>query len=107
MKGARYVAVGLVAAAVAWIASGHLFPHHGAESQAAVRPGEAAAQPAFKVAAAPTKLVDHSQKLVLSGRTEADRKVAITARTGGILTELNVKRGQQVEKGDEIGRAHV
>jgi multidrug efflux system membrane fusion protein len=102
MKGARYVAVGLVAAAVAWIASGHLFPHHSAESQAAVRPGEAAAQPAFKVAAAAVKLVDHSQKLVLSGRTEADKKVAITARTGGILTELKVKRGQQVEKGDVI-----
>jgi multidrug efflux system membrane fusion protein len=102
MKGSRYVAVGLVVAAVAWIASGHLFPHHGAESQAAVRPGEAAAQPAFKVAAASTKLVDHSQKLVLSGRTEADRKVAMTARTGGILTELKVKRGQQVEKGDVI-----
>jgi multidrug efflux system membrane fusion protein len=102
MKGSRYVAVGLVVAAVAWIASGHLFPHHGAESQAAVRPGEAAAQPAFKVAAASTKLVDHSQKLVLSGRTEADRKVAMTARTGGILTELKVKRGQQVEKGDII-----
>jgi multidrug efflux system membrane fusion protein len=103
MKGARYVAIGLVAAAVAWIASGHLFPHHGAESQAAVRAGAAAAQqPAFKVAAAASKLVDHSQKLVLSGRTEADKKVAITARTGGVLAELRVKRGQQVEKGEVL-----
>ena len=39
--------------------------------------------------------------LSLSGRTEADHKVAITARAGGVLTQLNVKRGQHVDK-DEI-----
>ncbi len=38
----------------------------------------------------------------MSGRTEADHKVAITARTGGVLTELRVKRGQHVEKGEIV-----
>ena len=38
----------------------------------------------------------------LSGRTEADKKVTITARTGGMLTEMRVRRGQQVKKGDII-----
>ena len=39
---------------------------------------------------------------VLSGRTEADRKVTVVARTGGVLTELRVRRGDRVEKGDVI-----
>ena len=47
-----------------------------------------------------TAVSPHSRKLILSGRTEADKKVTITARTGGVLTEMRVKRGQHVKKGD-------
>lgn len=100
MKGSRIVAVGLVVVAVAWIASGHLIPHESADSKAALRAD--GAQKLFRVAVTETNSVAHSRKLVLSGRTEADRKVAVTARTGGALTELRVKRGQQVKKGDII-----
>ena len=101
MKGSRIVAVGLVVAAVGWVVSGHLVPHESAESRAAVQPG--ANQPKlFRVAVAETKMAPHSRKLILSGRTEADKRVTITARTGGILTELRVKRGQQVQKGEII-----
>ena len=56
----------------------------------------------FRVAVTETSVVPHSRKLVLSGRTEADRKVTLTARTGGVLTELRVKRGQQVKQGEVI-----
>ena len=59
-------------------------------------------QPLFKVAVAPAKVESHSPTLTLSGRTEADRKVVIAARTGGVLTELRVKRGQYVEKNEVI-----
>ena len=41
MKGNRIVAVGIIVAAGAWIASGHLFPHETAESRAAVGPAVA------------------------------------------------------------------
>lgn len=102
MKASRITAVSLVAAAALWIASGHLIPRDSPEGQAAVRPGEAKTQPAFRVSVATAAIVDHSPTLALSGRTEADRKVAMTARTGGVLTELRVKRGQHVEKGDII-----
>ena len=44
MKGNRIVAVGIVVAAGAWIASGHLFPHETAESRAAVGPAVAEAK---------------------------------------------------------------
>ena len=39
---------------------------------------------------------------MLSGRTEADERVTVTARTGGVLTELRVRRGTRVKKGDII-----
>jgi multidrug efflux system membrane fusion protein len=102
MKGSRIVAVGLVVFAVAWVASGHLVPHESSEGRAAIRLGEADAQKPFRVAVIPTEVVAHSRKLVLSGRTEAERKVMLVARTNGVLTDLRVKRGQRVEKGDVI-----
>jgi membrane fusion protein, multidrug efflux system len=40
MKAARFAAVGIVVAAVGWIASGHLFPRDSAESRAMTRPAE-------------------------------------------------------------------
>jgi multidrug efflux system membrane fusion protein len=44
----------------------------------------------------------HVRKLTVSGRTEADKRVTVTARTGGVLTELRVKRGTWVKKGEVI-----
>ena len=102
MKASRLTAVGMVAAAVLWIASGHLLPHDSAQGEAAVRANETKAQPLFRVAVSTATVEPHSPTLILSGRTEADRKVAVTARTGGMLTELRVKRGQQVKQGEVI-----
>lgn len=102
MKASRLTAIGMVAVAVIWIASGYLLPHDNVEGEAAVRASEAKEQPLFRVAVEPAKVEPHSPTLTLSGRTEADRKVAITARTGGMLTELRVKRGQHVQRGDII-----
>jgi multidrug efflux system membrane fusion protein len=47
-------------------------------------------------------VVPHARKLVLSGRTEADRKVMVAARGGGVITELKVRRGSRVKKDDVI-----
>src|SRR5262249_26063124 len=49
-----------------------------------------------------TDVVPHARKLVLSGRTEADKRVTLTARTGGVLTELKVRRGTSVKQGDVV-----
>jgi multidrug efflux system membrane fusion protein len=102
MKGSRIVAIGLVAAAAAWIASGYLLPHESGESRAAVRPGEAKPQKLFRVGVIEGRVAPHSSKLVISGRTEADKKVMATARGGGVITELKIRRGSRVEKGDVI-----
>jgi membrane fusion protein, multidrug efflux system len=101
MKGSRITAVGLVAAATLWIASGHFLPHETAESRAALRK-EAAAKKPFRVAVMPAHVTEHARKLVLSGRTEADKRVTVAARSGGVLTELRVRRGSRVEKGDIV-----
>jgi multidrug efflux system membrane fusion protein len=102
MKASRITAISLVAVATGWIASGYLVPHEHAESQAAITAKDQAGQKLFRVAVTETTLAPHSRKLVLSGRTEADRKVMAIARTGGVLTELHVRRGDRVEKGDII-----
>ena len=102
MKASRLTAIGLVAAAGLWIASGHFLPRETAESRAAIRTGEGEAKKLFRVAVVETGVVPHSRKLTISGRTEADKRVTLTARTGGILTELKVKRGMWVKKGEII-----
>jgi multidrug efflux system membrane fusion protein len=88
-------------AAGAWIASGHFMPHENAASRAAPVAPESPTK-LFKVAYLPTERASHRQKLLISGRTEADRKVTLTARTGGVLTELKVRRGSVVKKGDVL-----
>jgi len=101
MKASRITAVALVAAAVFWVASGHLFPPEAEKSRAAVRP-QAAEAKLFRVAVAAADIVPHGRRLVLSGRTEAERRVTVFARSGGIVTELKVRRGSHVEKDDII-----
>ncbi|MBX9846033.1 MAG: efflux RND transporter periplasmic adaptor subunit [Xanthobacteraceae bacterium] len=100
LKGSRITAVGLVAAAALWIVSGYLFPHDTSHGNAAPRPSEAAAQKKFRVSVVDTAVQPHSRKLVLSGRTEADKKVVIFARTNGLLEDLRVRRGSRVKKGE-------
>jgi membrane fusion protein, multidrug efflux system len=102
MKASRITAVGLVAAAALWIASGHFLPHEKAESRAAMRAGEGEAKKLFRVAVAQTSVVPHSRKLTIAGRTEADKRVIVTARTGGVVTDLRVRRGYVVKQGEVI-----
>ncbi|HKS60219.1 MAG TPA: efflux RND transporter periplasmic adaptor subunit [Xanthobacteraceae bacterium] len=101
MKGNRIVAVGIIVAAGAWIASGHLFPHETAESRAAVGPAAVEAK-RFRVSVLTARLEPRSRQLVLSGRTEADRKMMVTARVDGTVSELKVRRGSVVKEGDVI-----
>jgi multidrug efflux system membrane fusion protein len=102
MKASRVTALGVVAAATLWIFSGHLLPRETAQSDAAIRTSESAAKKPFRVGVTDARLGPHSRKLVLSGHTEADRRVVLTARTGGVLTELKVRRGSVVKEGDVI-----
>ena len=103
MKASRLAALGLVAGATLWIGSGYLIGEH-PHSDAAIRPAEQAAKPAFRVAVLETKVEQHARKLVISGRTEADHKMMALARTSGLVLELKVRRGDFVKQGDVIAR---
>jgi multidrug efflux system membrane fusion protein len=98
LKGSRLAAVALVVLALLWIGSGILFPHH---EPAAPSAATQAAQK-FRVAVSETQATQYQPKLALSGRTEADKKVAIVSRTSGVITDLRVRRGQVVRAGDVI-----
>ena len=100
MRLARLTAFGLVAGAGLWIASGHFLPHEGGET----RVTRVAHTPPklFRVAVERTSLVPHRRNLAISGHTEADKHVAITARGSGVLTDLRVKRGTAVKQGDIV-----
>src|SRR5204863_4282192 len=84
MNASRITAVGLVAAAALWIASGHFMPHESAESRAAIRTDTTEARKLFRVAVTQTSETMHPRRLTISGRTEADKRVTVTARTGGV-----------------------
>ena len=105
MKGARIAAVGLVVGAAAWIASGHLFPHETAESRAAVQPEAKQQQKLFRVSVIDSRVEPRTRNLVLSGRTEADKKMMLMARADGTIAELKVRRGSVVKEGDVIASA--
>jgi multidrug efflux system membrane fusion protein len=102
MRASRVAAVGLVAGAALWIASGHLLPRETAESNAAIQSPANSVKKLFRVAVIDTQVVPHRRNLILSGRTEAFRRVNITARTSGVLTELKVRRGSRVQEGEVI-----
>lgn len=101
MIASRLIALALLVGAALWLASGFLLPHDGGHSRAAITSSQREDKP-FRVAVLPTTTAPYSRKLLLSGRTEADRKVMLYARTGGELKELRVRRGDRVNKGDII-----
>ena len=85
MKGSRITAVGLVAAAALWIASGP-FPaaRIGRKPRRASAPARARRRSCSASPSVETNVVPHSRKLLLSGRTEADKQVVDRlARTNG------------------------
>jgi multidrug efflux system membrane fusion protein len=103
VKARHLTAIAVVAAAGSWIASGQLRPHEAAAPGPALsRSAEAESSKPFRVAVTRANVVSHSRKLAISGRTEADKRVVITARTAGVLTELRVKRGTVVRKDDVV-----
>jgi membrane fusion protein, multidrug efflux system len=101
MKARKLTALGVVAAAGLWIASGHFLPHESA-SRATPSTTDTGPKKLFRVAVTRTSVLPHARKLALSGRTEAEKRVVLTARTGGVLTELRMKRGTAVVKGDIV-----
>jgi multidrug efflux system membrane fusion protein len=98
LKGGKLGALALILLAVVWIGSGYIFPHQEAP---AATPAQQVDQK-FRVAVMTAKTQRYQPQLVLSGRTEAEKKVAVVSRTQAIISELRVKRGDVVKQGDVL-----
>lgn len=96
---ARFAALALVVVAVLWIGSGYLKPHEANKGSARVNE---VAKPLFKVVIAEAKVERRSRRLAVTGRTQSDQRVMVSARTNGIVTRLAVSRGSKVAAGDLI-----
>lgn len=56
----------------------------------------------FRVRTAVFPVVEHPEKLVIRGRTLSDNQVDLKAETAGLITKLNVEKGDFVKKGTII-----
>ena len=104
MKGARIAAVGLVVGAVGLDRVGSsVSARDGGEPRRRTAGAEAAAaQKLFRVSVIDSRVEPRTRNLVLSGRTEADKKMMLMARADGTIAELKVRRGSVVKQGDVI-----
>lgn len=99
MKPSRVLAFVILLGAIAWIGSG-VFGRDGEQTAALAPQAETQEQSLFRVAVLPVTVENHARRIVLSGRTEADRRVNVIARADGTIEQLNVRRGAQVKTGD-------
>ena len=102
MKIARIVAVALIVGGAAWIGSGVLGRDASQKNAALDVQGAPKAAPRFKVAVLPAEIQMHRRRVVLQGRTEADKRVMAVARASGVVVELRVRRGSVVKVGDVV-----
>ncbi len=98
MKGSRIAAAIIILAATGWIASGHF-----GDARTPPPPAQAQAEtPRFRVAVLLIEVKPHQRSIVLSGRTEADKRATAVARATGIVVDLKVRRGSHVKTGDLV-----
>jgi multidrug efflux system membrane fusion protein len=103
LKPSRLIAIVLVLAAGAWVATGHFGT--GDETKAEDTPAEAAAAapvPVQRVGIAMATPEQHARQVVLSCTTRADHRASAVARAAGVLIELSVTRGSKVKANDPI-----
>ncbi len=100
-KAHRILALIVLIAATAWVATGE-FSAVGSEevhaSEAAVdAPAPAPAEVVRRtVAASMPVFADHAREIRLSGATEADKRATLAARADGIVAALGVVQGQEI-----------
>ena len=100
-KPSRVIAVLILLGATGWIASGTFAPSREQDIPVETGPTEPAA-PVLKVTVAATTPQEHQRSITLSCATEADKSSIAVARAAGILTTLEVDRGDRVSAGQTI-----
>lgn len=103
MKASHIAAILILSGAALWIGSGVLTQdeRRAEEAQAQVTATQRP-QARFRVSVVEARVENHARSIVLSGRTEADRRAVASARAAGIIETLSVKRGTLVKAGDAV-----
>lgn len=96
---ARFSAFAIILICALWIGSGYLRPS--APVQPPARKAEAE-RALFRVVVAPAAVSSHARRLTMTGRTQSDQRVIISARTNGIVTRIAARRGAAVKAGDLV-----
>lgn len=104
MRKSILVAAALAIAAAGWILSGRFWPpaSHNPESANALR--LEAAAPLASVRVARLHAEPREKLVVVSGRTQASRRVDVRAETDGRIIEILVNKGDIVERGQILSR---
>ena len=107
MKNIRFhklAAVAVFLLTAAWIATGEFSSVGSAADEAPPPPGAAQENRGVvhTVGVMKPQRVEQARAIHVPGRTEADKRSVLAARTNGIIAELPVRRGQVVKKGDLI-----
>jgi membrane fusion protein, multidrug efflux system len=98
MSRARFMAMAILVLAALWIGSGFI----GAKKSPDAKANRNVEKPLFRVVTSPAKVEPHARRIELTGRTQSDQRVMVSARTGGIVEKLVVRRGSAVKLGDVI-----
>ncbi|MBO6638615.1 MAG: efflux RND transporter periplasmic adaptor subunit [Roseitalea sp.] len=118
MKSHRYAAILVFVASAAWVLTGDFSSVGSASDQA---DGDQAttgtpviestaddaatnSAPVQSVVVATIPSIDHMRTVRVSGVTQADKRTNMTARAGGVISELLVEQGDTVSKDDVIAR---
>jgi membrane fusion protein, multidrug efflux system len=103
MKTSRFLALLLLGVTALWFIWGYFqnttLAKPDQNSERGVNKDQA---PLFKVAVIPIGLKTHARKVILSGRTEAEKRASATTRANGTVVRVNIKRGSVVKEGDVI-----
>lgn len=103
----KIVAVGVLVATAAWVATGQFSSVGSARpdpDQAIQEHTEETTAPLKNVQVAVPPRVSHARIIRVSGHTEAEKNSVLAARTAGIIEELAASKGDFVNKGDLILR---
>jgi multidrug efflux system membrane fusion protein len=97
----QYIAGGISAFLVLWMASGAIGGDTKPESTADKSKAE---QKLFRVRAVKSKAVEIVRETLVNARTEASRSVTLRAEVGGQVREIGAARGAAVKEGEAILR---
>lgn len=104
MNRSLLIAAAIFVGAVAWVLSGQIGQNGGEPAAAPVAAAAAPEPPPMQVRVVVSRAAEREEAVVLQGRTEPSRTVALKSELRGRVAELPVAKGARVKAGDILLR---